>query len=394
MSLKNLSSKRIILLSLLTLPLASLGAFALAKQMNLAKVSGDQTKYAFTLDGSNAPATYGDNVEVAATALGNSLKFNYVGASASAGNHMALSDGGYIQNVNKLMDLVDLTVNGTGTFKLHTGFEGYENVKTFTVDSASELTEFANVSYFKLEAVGNAVVNSITGDVTCQETPGRDLDRGIAGDTPLYDVCEWNRLVHDIDASQDFEFTVSFRQITDEAERLKRPTYYIFPAEYDENDEILHTETSHFYDGTGGTYQARQSSSHMCRTRHYNSEKDIGADDSWLGSSVTGHVDGQFGGTDTKQARITRNCIMTVTFHLENRYEDGQRYQHFFLRQDCQSFAFINNIDYSGNYTKTYTLDNSPGDGNIFPCERIGIAIAVQYAGTYTFISASSTGVR
>ena len=123
MSMKKVGSKRIILLSAFTLPLACFGAIVLAKKLDFKRVIGNSTDYSFTLNENNAPATYGNNVAVVATGLGNSLIFNYVGASSSSGNHMALADGGYIQNVEKLMDLTTLSVFGTGTFKLHTGYE-------------------------------------------------------------------------------------------------------------------------------------------------------------------------------------------------------------------------------------------------------------------------------
>ena len=54
---------------------------------------------AFKLDKDNAPITYGNDVSIEDT-LGNPIKWNYVGASASANNHMALEAGGYIQNVD------------------------------------------------------------------------------------------------------------------------------------------------------------------------------------------------------------------------------------------------------------------------------------------------------
>ncbi len=385
--------KTFFLVSSLVAALAiGVATFSMKKSFFVAK--GQAETYAFTLNAANSPATYGNNVEVEATALGNSLKFNYVGASSSAGNHMALADGGYIQNVDKLMDLVSLSVAGTGTFKLHTGFEGYENVKTFTIADALEATTLSNVSYFKLEAVGAATVNSITGEYNCQETPGKDLIPGVAGTSPMFDVVCWNRLVHDVDTTNDFEFVVTYQQETDEVERLKRPAFLVYPAEYDENDVIPHTDSSHFFDGTGGYLRMRQSSSVSCMSTHYNSEKDIGAADSWLGTNVSAELDGQFGGSDTKQARITRACHLTLTFKLENHYEEGtnKRYQVFKFTQDCNSYAKISGTDYTGFYTKTYTFTSA--EGNIFPCDRIGLAIGHNYEGLYRIESASSTGVR
>ena len=396
--------KTIVLVSSLVAALAiGVTTFSLKKSFFVAK--GQTDTYTFTLNAANAPATYGNNVEVVATALGNSLKFNYVGAASYSGNHAALADGGYIQNVDKLMDLVSLSVAGTGTFKLHTGFEGYENVKTFTIDSAQEITALSNVSYFKLEAVGAAVVNNLTGEVNCQETPGRDLEPGEVGSTLMYDVCKWNRLVHDIDTSKDFTYTVSFRQIIEETNYLKRPAFFVYPAEYDENDVIPHTGTSHYFNGTGGYLHIRQTNSQLCNKKYYNTDKGICNADAWIDDHVVGTKEATIGGLyglpgeeadQTSQSRITRNCIITVTFSLQNLYENEIRYQHWFVKVDCQSFAVIEEIDYSGNYSKTYTLDTTVenGGGNICPCERIGIAIGHGYEGTFKILSASSTGVR
>ena len=100
-------------------------------------VKGQTETFSFTLNADNAPATYGEGVDVVATGLGNAIEFNYVGASASSGNHMALAAGGYIQNVDKIKDLTSITVTGNGSFKLHTGFEGYTNVKSFTLSGGT-----------------------------------------------------------------------------------------------------------------------------------------------------------------------------------------------------------------------------------------------------------------
>ena len=355
------------------------------------------TSHSFVMNEANSPTSFDGDVTIYDD-HNSPMVFNYVGASSSSGNHAALADGGYIANKVALTDLVQLSINGTGTFKLYTGFEAFENIKTFTLNNSTQAMELVGVSYIKLEAVGAATINNISGVHNNQETLGKDLAPGEAGSTPIYDVCKWTRLIHDIDTSKDFTYTVSFRQITDETNHLKRPAFFVYPAEYNENDEIPYTSTSHYFDGTGGYLHMRQSNSQLCHKTHTNTEKTVCTSDAWIDTHVVGTKEasegGQYGGTDTTQSRITRDCIITVTFSLENRYEDGQRYQHWFTRIDCESFAVISGTDYSGTYSKTYTLDTTPGNGNIFPCDRIGIAIGHRYDGTYKILSASSTGVR
>lgn len=356
----------------------------------------------FVLNEQNTPASFDGDVTIK-DSVNNSLIFNYSGASASNGNHMALADGGYLINKEAFLDLRQLSIKGTGTFKLYTGFEAYEDMKTFTVDNSEQEFELIGVSYIKVQAVGDAVVNSITGTHNGLDTEGKDLLPGLAGSTLMFDVLRWNRLVHDVDASKDFEYSVTFRQITDETNYLKRPAFFIYPAEYNEEDEILHTNTSHYFNGTGGYLHIRESNSQLCHKAYNNAEKTVCTADAWINDSIIGTKECAIGGlwgiegeeaTTATQSRITRDCILTVTFKLENVGEGAERYQKWSVRLDCQSFANISGIDYSGNYTKTYALQSQPGNGNVFPCERIGIAIGHGYDGTYKVLSASSTGVR
>ena len=371
----------------------------LQAEMNL-HVEPIITICSFVLNKDNAPASYDSGLTII-DGNSNSIGFSYSGASASADNHMALADGGYIVNTNRIKSLINIAITGTGTFKLYTGYEAFENIKTFTLDNATEEMELSSVSYFKLEAVGDAVVNTITGTTNGLDTPGKDLVPGEAGSTLMYDCVKWNRLVHDVDASKDFEYSVTFRQITDETNYLKRPAFFIYPAEYDENDEILHTSTSHFFDGTGGYLHIRQTNSQLCHKTHTNTEKTICTSDAWINNQIIGTKEATIGGlwglpgeeaTTTTQSRVTRDCILTLTFTLQNIIEDGVRHQHWSVKIDCESFATISGVNYSGEYTKTYTLDST--EGNVFPCERIGIAIGHGYAGTYKVLSASSVGVR
>ena len=362
------------------------------------------TETTFTLDKNNTPQSFDGDIPIKDS--GNEdILFNYVGASASTDNHIALVDGGYVRNSSKLKTLMNLDITGTGTFKLHTGFEGYESVKTFTLNNENREFEFSSTSYFKLEAVGDAIVTSIVGTTSGEETEGKDLELTVTGDSPMFDVCKWNKLVHDVDTSKDFTYTFSFRQITPETHYLHRPAFFIYPAEYDEDDLILHTTEQHFFNGTGGYLHVRQANSQLCHKATTNSEKKVCTSGAWIDDHVTGTKESTSGGlwglpgdegTSTTNSRITRDCILTVTFCLQNLYEDDVRYQHWYVQIDCQSFAKISGVDYTGNYSKIYTLDTTvaKGGGNIFPCERIGIAVAHHYEGTYKVLSASSIGVR
>lgn len=358
-------------------------------------VKGQTETFSFTLNADNAPATYGEGVDVVATGLGNAMEFNYVGASASSGNHMALAAGGYIQNVDKIKDLTSITVTGNGSFKLHTGFEGYTNVKSFNLSGGSEVTELANVSYFKLEAVTASTVESIAGELSCSDTQPAAWTRGNGA---VYDTANWNRLIHDVDTSKDFTYTFSFSSVSSDASRTSRPTFFIYPAAYEADDSITCTNDGNVFNG-GGYYHIRQDSYQVCHASGSSAESKICKEGSWIDNTITGKStsqEGYFGGSTETQARTTRNATMEVTFKLENKYkEDSTRYQVWTTTLVCDSIAYINNTDYTGHYVQNYVLTSE--SGNIFPCDSIGISVALNNTwtgGTFEMLSASSTGVR
>lgn len=356
---------------------------------------GQTDTYTFTLNATNAPAIYGENVEIVATGLGNEMKFNYVGASASSGNHMALAANGYVQNVDKIKDLTSLVVTGSGSFKLHTGFEGYTDVKSFTLSGGSETTSLSNVSYFKLEAVAASTVESIVGELSCSDTTPAVWKRGAGA---VYDTVNWNRLIHDVDTSSDFTYTFSFSSVSSDAERTSRPTFFIYPAAYEEDDSITCTGDGNIFNG-GGYYHIRQDNYQVCHDSGSKAEVKICTEAAWINNTINGKStsqEGYFGGSTTTQARITRDATLEITFQLENKYkEDNTRYQEWTVTMVCDSVAFISNTDYTGHYVQHFVLTSD--SGNIFPCDRIGISVALNNTwtgGTFTMLSASSTGVR
>ena len=391
-----MKKKSIVLVSSLVAALAiCITTFSMKKSFFVAK--GQTDTYTFTLNATNAPAIYGENVEIVATGLGNEMKLNYVGASASSGNHMALAANGYVQNVDKIKDLTSLVVTGSGSFKLHTGFEGYTDVKSFTLSGGSEITLLSNVSYFKLEAVSASIVESIAGELNCLETEPAVWKKG-SGEGPVYDTSNWNRLIHDVDTSKDFSYTLRFSEVTSETERTSRPTFFVYPASYEADDSITCTNDGNHYFNGGGYYHIRQDNYQVCHAQGVKAETTICTASAWINDTIIGSKnseEGYFGGTTTKQARITRDAVLEVTFELKNKYKDDDtRYQEWTITMECDSVAVVNGTDYSGHYTQHFKL--SSDSGNIFPCDRIGISVALNgsWAGDFGMISASSTGVR
>ena len=359
---------------------------------------GEPQSYSFTLNASNAPATYGEGISVVATGLGNTMEFNYVGASTSSGNHMALAAGGYVQNVDKIKNLTSLTVVGNGSFKLHTGFEGYTNVKSFTLSGGSEVTELANVSYFKLEAVTASTVESIAGELSCSDSQPAAWTRGNGA---VYDTVNWNRLIHDVDTSKDFTYSLTFSQVSTDAERTSRPTFFVYPAAYEEDDSITCTGDGNIFNG-GGYYHIRQDSYQVCHASGVKTETTICTASAWINDTITGSKNAEdkythLGGDTTAMARMSRKAEVQVIFKLENKYkEDSTRYQEWTVYMEFNSTSVVSGVDYSENnpYYETYKLVSN--SGNIFPSDSIGISVALNstWNGTFTMLSASSTGVR
>ena len=321
-----MKKKTIVLVSSLVAALAiGVATFSMKKSFFVAK--GQTETYTFTLNATNAPATYGENVEIVATGLGNEMKFNYVGASASSGNHMALATDGYVQNVDKIKDMTSLIVTGNGSFKLHTGFEAYTNVKSFTLSGGSEITLLSGVSYFKLEAVSASTVESIVGELNCLDATPVEWTKGATSE-PLYDTSKWNRLVHDVDVSKDFTYTATISEDTEVATRTSRPTFFVFPASYEADDSITCTNDGYNYFNGGGYYKIRQDNFQVCHPQGQGkaaSEQAICQEGSWIDNSITGKgtsEEGQFmGGDNTAMARLTRHATVQITFKLENKYK-------------------------------------------------------------------------
>lgn len=354
---------------------------------------------AFKLDKNNAPTTYSNDVSIEDT-LGNPIKWNYVGASASANNHMALEAGGYIQNVDKLGNIHNFKIKGSGTFKLHTGYEGYTNVKTFVLDGEQTI-DLQNVSYFKLEAVTAAIVEVLYGEINDQTTEVPVWTKGATSE-PLYDTEHWNRLIHDVDTSKDFTYTLTLRQDTEVASRTSRPQFFVYPASYEDDDSITCTNDDYKYFNGGGYYKIRQDNFQNCHPQGQgtaSSETGICKAGAWIDNTITGKAtsqEGYMGGGTTPMARLSRHATVQVTFKLENKYkEDNTRYQEWTVSMVVNSSSVVENVDYSLNnpYYQTYKLTSS--SGNIFPCERIGIVVGLgKWSGDFTMVSATSVGVR
>ena len=354
---------------------------------------------AFNLTKDNAPETFGNNISINDT-LGVPVKWNYAGASASANNHMALEAGGYIQNVEKLGNIHNFKIKGNGTFKLHTGYEAYTDVRKIVLDG-EETIDLECVSFFKLEAITACVVESLYGEFDDQPTTIKAWTKGTTSE-PLYDTEHWNRLVHDVDASKDFTYTMVFFEDTEVATRTSRPTFFVFPASYEEDDSITCTNDDYKYFNGGGYYKIRQDNFQVCHPQGQGkstSEQGICKAGSWIDNTITGKgtsEEGFMGGGSTPMARLTRHATVEITFKLENKYkDDNTRYQEWIIRMVVNSTSVVDNVDYSLNnpYYQTYKLTSS--EGNIFPCERIGIAVGLgKWSGEFGMVSATSVGVR
>ena len=364
---------------------------------NVAKKSARASGYSFALNSLNAPDTYGEDVDVVATELGNPITLNYVGASASSGNHAAFTAGGYMQNVKEILDLQSLVINGTGSFKLHTGFEAYTNVVSFELNDEERLFNLSNTSYFKLEAVTSSVVKTLSGEFLCSETSLPALTGGQTSD-PVYDTRNWNRLVHDVDTSKDFTYSVTFYEKTSEATRTSRPSFFVFPSAYNEDDSIVSTgENDYFFNG-GTYYKIRQDNYQCCQQSGSKTEIAMSNANRWFNDNVTikANSEGGFiGGGSTPMARITRDCKVEVIFKLENKVSElDVAYQEWTITMLFDSVSKVSDTDYSGHYEQVYKATSS--SGNIFPCERIGIAMAINnsWSGTFTLLDSSSENVR
>ena len=376
-----MKTKKIIFASLMTISLAVGVTCLLAnnKKGLLGTVKAD-TEYQFVLDGDNAPASYGENISVVSTKKGNALKFNYVGASASTNNHMALTAGGYIQNVEELLDLTTLTVVGTGSFKLHTGFEGYSHIEDFEISSSSKTINLSNTAYFKLEAVTASVVTSITGDFTCTEISYPALTKCASGwDQTQY----WNILCRNIDPTQEFDFEFSIREIYTGTDRVQRPRFCIFNADnlYDENYQIKTTNNK----CANPFYVIRQDSYQTTIIAGATTEKAIGNADSWLSAS-TGSKKAENYVDNSTFNNATKDATVTFTMSLRN-VDAGQKFT-------CVQFVDTN-VDGIKDITITYTVTRTTGI--IFDAGSIGMAIIVgAWASltTYDLVSTSSSGVR
>ncbi len=376
-----MKTKKIIFASLMTISLAVGVTCLLAnnKKGLLGTVKAD-TEYQFVLDGDNAPASYGENVSVVSTKKGNALKFNYVGASASTNNHMALTAGGYIQNVEELLDLTTLTVVGTGSFKLHTGFEGYSHIEAFEISSSSKVFDLTNTAYFKLEAVTNSVITSITGDYSCTEISYPTLVKG----SNWNQAASWNVLVHDLDPHNEFEFEFSMRWIYTGSDRVQRPRFFIYNADdlYDENFAI---QTTSGY-CKNSFYQIRADSYHTTMVGGTNTEKAIGNADSWLSAS-TGAKNAVNYGDNTNFNNATKDAVATYTMSLVNTEGGGQKFT-------CVLFIDTN-VEGKNDITITYTITRDVGI--IFDATNIGMAIGIgnwSALTTFDLLSTSSSGVR
>ena len=354
---------------------------------------------AINLNKDNAPETFGNEVLINDT-LGNPVKWNYVGASASDQNHMALEAGGYIQNVDKLDNITNFKVKGEGSFKLHTGYEGYEHVQTLTLDG-EESINLSCTRYFKLEALTASTVESIYGEYDDQETTIPTWTKG-SGEGPVYDTANWNRLIHDISSSNDFTYTLTFTQESSSSDRTKRPTFFIYPACYQADDRVACTDDNNHYfngsgEGNGGYYHIRQDNYQVCHASGTDkSEIKICTESAWVNNTITGkstsQENKQFGGSKENAGKITQHSTMTVTIKLENKYkEDSTRYQVWTVTMSCVTTTdgFTENP-----YVENYVLKSN--SGNIFPSDSIGISVALNssWNGTFTMLSATSTGVR
>ena len=309
---------------------------------------------AFNLNKDNAPETFGNEVSINDT-LGNPVKWNYVGASASDQNHMALEADGYIQNVEKLNNITNFKVTGEGSFKLHTGYEGYEHVQTLTLNG-EETIDLSCTGYFKLEALTASTVESIYGEYDDQETTIPEWTKGETNE-PLYDTACWNRLVHDIDTSKDFTYTMTFSEVTSVATRTSRPQFFVYPASYKDDDSITCTDDEYrYFNGGGGYYKIRQDNYQNCHPNGQgtaSSENGICKAGAWINETISGSKnseEGFMGGGSTPMARLTRNAIVQVTFKLENKYkEDSTRYQEWTVRMVVNSSSVVEGVDYSLN---------------------------------------------
>ena len=199
-------------------------------------------RYSFLLNESNAPEgslSVNKDIECTSKPSGDTVAFHYVGASVEAGKHIALSDGGYIANDEAIKGITSLTVEGNGDFKLSYGFEGYTHYENFSLASSSKAFALTETNFFKVESIDGGSITSISGQYVG--------DKGAMGTRPYStvggtDPTKWTRLIHDIDATSNFELNVSWHQIAvDTSNNANNPRIQVFDAAeaYDANDEFI-----------------------------------------------------------------------------------------------------------------------------------------------------------
>ena len=339
---------------------------------------------AFSLTSANAPTSYGTNVSVVSTRKGNALKFNYVGASSEAGAHAKLVAGGYIQNVEELLDLNSLTVRGSGSFKLHTGIEGYSKVQAFDLEESDRTFPLSNVSYFKLEAVSASIIESIDGDFTCSKTEYPPLNKVSVNGQWNY-AKDWNILCHDIDPTQEFDFEFSIRQVYTGTDRVQRPRLFIANADglYDDNYDMKTLSERYCLNAY---YAIRQDSYQTTYLAGTATEKAVGNVDSWLSASTATKNAVNYG-DNANFATVSSDATVTFTCTLRNEEGGGQTFRCVML--------IDTNVEGKNDITITYTITRA--GGIIFDSSNICLGIIVGGWGsltTYDLVSTSSSGVR
>jgi hypothetical protein len=129
------------------------------------KVVGEESRYDYVLDATNAPATFGSNVNVP-TKLGNKVALNYVGASAMTNGHATLAKDGYISNVDAISDFRSVTAIFTGTLVLNYG-KTADRLYQAALTSGAVWNNESGFNYFKVVASDAVTLTSISFSYVC-----------------------------------------------------------------------------------------------------------------------------------------------------------------------------------------------------------------------------------
>ena len=134
----------------------------------LIKGTADSDPYTIVMDSTNR-YTSGDSNTVYTTRTHYPMTFTYSSATASSGNHVSLSSGGFIVNQTYIKSVSNITVNYTGSnIKLYSSYDGVTYSTGSTIASGAKIE--LNLPYFvKIENSGSSstTISSIVIEHTC-----------------------------------------------------------------------------------------------------------------------------------------------------------------------------------------------------------------------------------